>query len=462
MRRLLGPILMGTLILGTSSSGCFEGGANFNQQAPGNNDQGGVDLGGGGGSTWTGGEGGESTLYSYGAIAVAPSGAYFLSASGGQLIFGDLKSGQSSLVAGVGAPSRVAFGAKAARFYLSSAATGQVYALDAGSRKVLWQASSTGTLLYPSKDDKLLLVADDQVLTVRDAATGEKLAETSPGTIVDVDITPDSQRAVITLQHSWGGQGGAPSTKLLVLDLASWSTKTIEVPNCSSPLVLTPDGKKAFLAPTFCNKDPVSVIDLVEGTFVKNLPGFGPVDMASDGVTAVAFVDAQDLDLSLFDDPADAPSPYGPRFHIMLLDTQTMTFATVPLGDSLPRYALTPDGKIVLVDSGGWFSSGGIRILDVKTRQLQQVSGADVQLDHFVVSPSSKDVYLLYVTDLYWLSIPQKTVKPLSTPFGCQAINITPDGGALLLLDPSGTLHLYDLIAHKVIHSLPPPAATGT
>lgn len=459
MRRMLGSILMGTLVLSAASSGCFEGGANFNQQAPGNNEQGGVDLDGGSGSTWS--DNGE-TYHTYGAVAVAPDGTYFLSASDGKLIFGDLVSGTSSLVPGVGAPSRVAFAAKAARFYLSSTSAGKVYALDAKTRKVIWQVSTTGTKLYPSKDDKLLVVAEDYGLTVREAATGKKLAESAPGAIMDVDITPDSKRAVITLLHDWGSQSSTPTTKLVVLDLVTWSTKTIKVPNCSSPLVLTPDGSKAFLAPTSCTQDPVSLIDLKEGKFVKNLPGFGPVELASDGVTAVAFMDAQDLDLSLFDDPADAPPKNGTRFHLMLIDTQTMTFESVALGDKLPRYALTPDGKVVLVDEGSYFSQGGIRVLDVKTRQLKQVSGAEVQLDHFVVSPNSKDVYLLYVSDLYWLSIPQLTVKPLKTTFGAKAINITPGGEELLLLDPEGTLHLYDLSTHKVVHAIaPPPKASS-
>ena len=76
--------------------------------------------------------------------------------------------------------------------------------------------------------------------------------------------------------------------------------RQIEVPNCSDDIIVPQHGEKALLAPTTCvgemAYDPISVIDLTAGaeTFVRNLPGFGPVALGPDGTMAVGFLwDAQ-------------------------------------------------------------------------------------------------------------------------------------------------------------------------
>ena len=57
---------------GTSFSGCFAGGANFHQQAPGNNDTGGIDLEGGDAWREDPNDPDEVAKQHFGAIAVAP------------------------------------------------------------------------------------------------------------------------------------------------------------------------------------------------------------------------------------------------------------------------------------------------------------------------------------------------------------------------------------------------------
>jgi hypothetical protein len=462
--RALTAALTGIFVLGSTVSGCFEAGANFNQQAPGNNDSGGVDLGGT--EKWNPDPANPDTTSSmfYGAVAVAPSGDYFLSRAGTDLIHGDLTTGGTRLV-GVAGPRKIAFASKASRFYVTTDA-GSVHAVEPASLKVIWNRSTAlgpDVKIYASKDDKHLVAAGVDTIKILDAATGQLTGQLSAGLIQDVDISPDSAAAIVTLQHSWPAGAEAPETRILLVDLKKTGYSEITVPNCSSPLVLTPDGTKAFLAPTHCinpnsSYDPVSVIDLVAKKWVRNLPGFGPVAMATDGVTAVAFMDAQNLDMTLFDDPAQAPSAANGRYHMMLLDTSTLKFHSVPLGDDLPRYTMTPDGQVVLVDLGGFWQEAGIRLLDVKTRKIHGVSGPVVKLDHFVVSPNSSDVYLLYYADLYWLSIPQRTVKHVpAAPLGWQAMNITPGGEQLLLLDSQGTLHLYDIPTETIVHSMTPP-----
>ncbi len=461
MRRTVWAVVAGSALLAMTvvPFSCFEGGANMNMQGPGNNDQGGVDLGGDG-NNHTG-----FTSAPMGAIAVAPDGSYFLSSSQSRLVQGVLATGKIHVVSEVDDPGRVAMAHTAARYYVLSKSTLQLYAVSSSDRSVLWFASTKGlgspVRVYTSKDDKYLVLAGPSSLVVRDAAAGKELWTASPGTIRDVDITPDSKTAVVTLTHTWNGS--TPSKPVRLVDLATGKATVLTVPNCTSAMVLSPDGAYGFLAPTTCVDpnarsgdayDPVSVIDLKKKTFVRNLPGFGPVSMASDGETAVAFMDADNLDLSLFDDKSQAPSSVSGRYHLMLLDTKTLKFTSVPLGDSLPRYTLTPDGKVVLIDPGSLWTAGGIQILDVATRTLHKVAGKELTLNHFVVSPNSADVYLLHAQDLYWLSVTKRAVTNKNTSVVCASLNITTDGAYLLIKDYDHAVHLYDLSSDTVVHTM--------
>jgi hypothetical protein len=153
---------------------------------------------------------------------------------------------------------------------------------------------------------------------------------------------------------------------LVDVDLATLSATRTTLPNCAAPLVVLPDASRALMSPTFCeegqastsssgwtNPDPVSVIDLSSAgpTFVKNLPGFGPVALVPDGKRAVAYLDVQRMDPSMFDDPAKVPSQTGERYHIMTIDPASLAYQLDPVGNVLPRFALGKDGRSLLVDA---------------------------------------------------------------------------------------------------------------
>jgi hypothetical protein len=97
----------------------------------------------------------------------------------------------------------------------------------------------------------------------------------------------------------------------------------------------------------------VSVIDIDESSlgFVKNLPGFGPVALSPDGSQAVAYLDTQRMDPSMFEDPAQVPGAGADRYQLMVIDPGSLSFTLDPIGKALPRFAMTPDGKGMLVDS---------------------------------------------------------------------------------------------------------------
>jgi len=114
----------------------LRGGANFNEQAPGNSDRGGTDLSGQGDpweseGGWEGEGEGEGEAEGSGRppgvrrvrfreIAVDPKGRYVLTAVDERLALGNLESGAVRIVSGIEAPGRVAFAHREARFYVGS------------------------------------------------------------------------------------------------------------------------------------------------------------------------------------------------------------------------------------------------------------------------------------------------------------------------------------------------------
>ena len=448
-------LLIGTLWPG-GILGCVEGGANFHQQTSGNNNRGGIDLEGRGDP-----RSGVLPL-GYGEIAVAPDGSFFLSKTNDLLIYGDLRSGAVGAVPGVSGAGRVAFAHRQRKFYITST-DGVAAALDADSLKILWRVdippSTAGAKMYASADDRRLVIVHNKGVLLLDAASGRRISSAYRSDVLDVDFTPDGATLLLTLTHTFKAR--LPNTRVLLLNAHDGTLRaTINVPNCSSHLTLTPDGKRGFIAPTTCSEDPISVIDIPNARWRKNLPGFGPVALADDGRTAVAFMDAHNVDRDLFDDAEQIPSRSAARYHLMLLDYRSLTFDSIPVGDELPRYAITTDGEIVVVDSGRFSLSQRVRLLDMASRVLQDVTGPHVSLDHFAMHPASSDVYLLDQYQLYRLSLQEQRVRHLYTPFDCKSLNITPNGDHLLLLDEDGTLHLYNIKDSTIVHSMKPPSPT--
>src|SRR5262249_9386565 len=148
-----------------------------------------------------------------------------------------------------------------------------------------------------------------------------------------LELLPGDDQAIVVGSTTWAD--GGPHTPVSLIGVGVDKVATIDVPNCSAPISVLTDGSRALLSPTFCTPDaegkakgwktpdPVSVIDIdrTAGTlsFVKNLPGFGPVAMLADG-RAVAYLDTKRIDPAMFDDKAQIPSAAAPEFHLMTIE----------------------------------------------------------------------------------------------------------------------------------------------
>ena len=109
---------------------------------------------------------------------------------------------------------------------------------------------------------------------------------------------------------------------------------------------------------------------------------------------AVAFFDRTQADsVHMFDDPAKMPGADTARYQLMLIDTDTLHYDFAEVGEDLPRFAVTPDGNVLLVDSTG--SSDTARLFDVSSRSFHALSGLTVKLDNFAMSSDSAHANVL-------------------------------------------------------------------
>ncbi|HET9929066.1 MAG TPA: hypothetical protein VFQ35_00180 [Polyangiaceae bacterium] len=354
---------------------------------------------------------------------------------------------------------------------------------DLGTLAVRWKRAlpfatpSMPSLLRLSPDGKQLLLADGPTLFVLDAASAtlqKQLELRSPA--AELTFVPDKRRALVVGSTRWSEH--LPSTEVAEVDLEAFTLASIDVPNCTAPIAVLPDASRALLSPTFCeegvastgqqtwtNPDPVSIVDLAAGgpSFVKNLPGFGPVALETSGKYAVAYLDVKRMDASMFDDPAEVPSLTGPRYHVMRIDPKTLDFALFPIGEVLPRFALGRDGKTLLVDAtvqqyrgqasvkASIDSSGHLTAsfsvfgkvdslfgaLDLSSGTYAPFGGSTAALDRFVQTRDGKRVFTLKLRadgsggDLYRIDLDQGSTTALNKSL--RDIGLLADGETLLL-----------------------------
>ncbi len=434
--RLLVPLF--AVIIAPS---CYEGGSNDNAKGPGNQ-PGGVAV-------------------ALGEIAVDAGGRYFLSRSGTRLVVGDLSTQFMRTIDKIENPSLVAFWSSdqgSGIYTISHQETSEtVVSYDLEHDSIVWEITLDRTdesIEVSPAGDKLVLWRIYRDLVVLDASNGSTIfQQTFEDGIADIDLLRDGRRMMITSFETRDAER-RPSTQVRMLDLDNGDQMcVINVPNCSSNLVITNEDKRALLAPTRCGRDPVSVIEIDEEDcdFRINLPGFGPVALSPDGDIAVAFIDR---------DANDPDAPALPekvvrslaRYHLMFIDPVSLEYETSELGDVLPRYAFTPNGASLLIDTDDYDrTEAAILILDIEEQESRMVTGDDVALDNFVLTPDSEHAFIID-RGLYDLEIDAARTSKVALDFSPKSINMTPDGKTLLLkAELDGDVRLFDVESRGVV-----------
>jgi hypothetical protein len=130
----------------------------------------------------------------------------------------------------------------------------------------------------------------------------------------------------------------------------------------------------------------------------------------------------------------------------MLIDSRTLTYDFAEIGEALPRYTVTPDGNVLLVDSDGILSDQRTRLFDVRTRSMRALSGPPVTLDNFVLTSDSKHAYVLDY-GLFDIDISRAGTSRLALDFGPSNLNISADDRYLFLRKSSSEVCIYDIAA---------------
>lgn len=486
MKRILG---LGGVVVAMLAVGCGplgseagsrgdEGGANANDRSDGS---------------------GDSELLETGAMAVSPSGDYIVARRNTTTLIVDVKA--RSLVELPLAAERFLFARSKDVVFVVLPNRAGVVALDLPTAKELWRstpifaAEARTVLARLSPDDRTLLLADDARVLFLDAETGDIRGATSsaPG-VVDLDLLPDGQRAVVVGSTRW--EDGGPHTPVSLVPLDGRAAKTIDVPNCAAPVAIADGGRRVLLSPTFCepgeelrkqgwsNPDPVSVIDVDAAQndlhFVKNLPGFGPVAMLGD--RAVAYLDTKRMDPSMFADPAQVPGAGAKQYQLMTIEPRSLGFELHPIGDTLPRFAPSKDGRSLLVDSsvsvlraatsadvsasvtltpdgqikaevtmGAFGDATGslFGVFSLDTKQYTPFQGPAASLDRFVQVADGSQVFTLKNNgrggDLFGIDLGARASIDLG--MSLRDIAMLPDGKTLVLrvrLEPTADGHLRE------------------
>jgi hypothetical protein len=440
--------------------GTQEGGANANDRSNGN---------------------AEGDMLETGAMAVSPSGAYIVARRNTTTLIVDVHGGRLVELDLLG--ERFVFSKTREVVYAMLANREGVVAIDLASATELWRSvpafsSDAGAYLARvTDDDSKLLVADYHRIFFIDPANGDVQGTAKVGARpMDLELLPDGKQALVVASTTWAD--GGPHTPVSLVALGDAKVSTIDVPNCAAPIAVIPDGTRALLSPTFCtpdadgkakgwsNPDPVSMIDInaTAGTltFLKNLPGFGPVALLPDG-HAVAYLDMKRIDPTMFDDKAQIPNASAPQFHLMTIEPKSMKFELNPIGASLPRFAPAKDGKSLLVDASvsivrnevsasvsidpsgkitaevkGAFgdTSGSLfGVFDLATKTYVPFTGPAASLDRFVQLGDGSRVFTLKDNgrggDLFSIDVTGRASLDLGR--SVRDIGILPDGRTLVL-----------------------------
>lgn len=379
-------------------------------------------------------------------------------------------------------PTRLSFADGRPVLYVHSSADDELHAVDVQKASVLWSAPLTipdvatddeqeeseirvdaeldtrRLSLASTPDDSRVMAAWDDKLVLFETDAGKRIVTRSyDRDIVDARILSGSERALVVHSEEWSepeedDEEATPSTTISIVQLDRGERRTFTVPNCSARVAIDEQSSYAFLAPTTCQRDPISVLSLAPGeeSFVRNLPGFGPVRIAPQGTKAIGFLEAGNVDESLFEETSQIPpeptseKDDAPEYYLMVIDTETLSFELHAYGDSLPRYAMTPNGQVLLVDQPLGPREQNIHYFEVETGNMREFDGPRVELDHYVMTEDSTHSYALY-HGLFEVDISVAEIRSMEVGFTPENLNMGPEDRTLFLRKPDDTVCIYSI-----------------
>ena len=474
-----------------------EGGHNFEERRPGNTDDGATLYTPNRNRDRAESDEEEATLEFYGEVVLDPTGTYFVTRVGKALYQGHVRGGHIRILPGIDTPVRIGFDPIRPRIYYTDEG-GDLVSYDLVTLTEVWRNEGpssprrdegNGLVAYPllsvNPNGHTVARTDHRRVSVLDAATGAMTGQqVLAGQVLHVSRDPHRNGLWVVEETQW--ENRRPRTNVTYVDFFKAEAFTESVPNCAAPVTVPSVGDMVFMAPTVCwvpetqdwsngdpnrprpeprrrtqprtNVDPISVIDAHSKEFVRNLPGYGPVSATPDGRTVIGFLDLESVDPTLFDDVADIPS--GDRYQLMFVDAQTLEYDFLPVGETMPRHAITPEGSLLLVDFPDAFTR--IRVVDIRDRSLHTVTGPRAQLNSYVMTQDAGAAYFLS-EGLKKLDLDRLEVIDIPLDVAISGINLTPDDRHLVLRGADRAVKVMNLELGKITHSmdLTPEAAAS-
>lgn len=238
-----------------------------------------------------------------------------------------------------------------------------------------------GTFFDPTTDPANLAVSPDGTIGIIVDEINNKVAIFDTSTLAvqvvngpnsnshffDVAFTPDGKRAFLT---------DANLDQVFILDVAtrSFEGTTIAVGNNPFGIEITPDGSKAFVA----NQGPPSSFSVIDLNTLAVTTIQSPSFSALIGVAITP-----DSKKALITDVGNSV--------VFVIDTNTLSFASIPVGANPFGVDITPDGKTAYVAN---VSGNSVSVIDIASSQVIHTIGGFNIPTFLAVTPDGKRVYV--------------------------------------------------------------------
>ncbi len=335
------------------------------------------------------------------------------------------------------------------------------------------------------------------VLTIIDLETRLARQVTHDLPVRDLDFSPAHDELVLTSSF-WPWDSEAPIATLTFVSLPGGELRErVEFPNCADELVVQPEGTLALLSPTNCRSaarppqpaspktepdepkekepkappppprrdyDPISVLDLASRTFIRNLPGFGPVEMSDDGRRAVGFTRRADM-LQAWD--YNQTADVG----LIVVHLPSLHWRVIEYGRVEPTYYLGPRGRWLYAaefdldcsrtspECG--FYPDAARVFDLDEVLPQRtVSGHRFDFSHFSATDEGRTLYSLSDAGLVKLRLGDAETELIPLSVAPELVSGEQDR-LVLGEDDAPVFYLFDAASEEEPERLDLGAAVG-
>lgn len=271
-----------------------------------------------------------------------------------------------------------------------------------------------------------------------DLESGDQWAVQTPLAVRDIDLSPVDGDVLFTYS-TWAG-----GTPLATVEFYSPVQKKVlskaSFQNCADELVIAEDKLLGILSPTQCSRDPISIIDLEKRSFVKTLPGFGPVVLARDGTTAIGFTRRQEMEQQWGYHDQDT------KVGLIVVNLNTLEWTVMEHGDVEPAYTVSPDGKSLYLyhetlesemdDEGHlhyYHQMSDMEMVDLTDFSTHPIAASGLGLERFVWTGDGKEMFFLSGSKLFRLKAGAAQADQVPLPVSPELINIRPQGDFLVL-----------------------------